>query len=231
MRPVSSSPIDAVGRRFEQRLEIARGASFALALAFERAQFAWCSASRERRSAISVAGAPSHAIGSAQGVDRDQFALRGDQRHRAARALLGERLRVAAAEHVAEPVGGAKLGKIAIAGKIQQRAIEIERLAAAQHHRADRQAVEQVAGVAVRRGAVGGSGAPACVAIDAVAARGSAASLSSPRNGSRAPSARAISRKASRSSLVSSTCLASSAARRVSSARKASRRARRAGSE
>ena len=106
---------DAVGGRIEQRREIAR-------LAFDDcAARSWYSTSRERRSASSVAGAPSHSIGFGQRVDGDQLAAGRDQRHGAAFARFGEGLRVAAAEHARQSVGGAKLGEVAIAGEIQHR--------------------------------------------------------------------------------------------------------------
>ena len=81
-------------------------------------------------------------------VHRDQFAPGRDQRHRAAFAGLRERLGVAAPEHARQSVGRANLREIAITHEVQHRLIEIERLPAVQHHRADRQTIEQRAGVA-----------------------------------------------------------------------------------
>ena len=103
----------------------------------------WYSTSRDRRSDSSVAGAPSHSIASASASTAISSPPAATSGIGAAFAQFGEGLRVAAAEHALEAVGGAKLGEVAVAGEFEQRAVEVERLAAAQHHRADRQQVEQ----------------------------------------------------------------------------------------
>ena len=137
-----------------------------------------------------------------QSVHRDQFAAGGDERHRAAFAGLRERLGVAAPEHVRQRVGGAKRREVAITHQIQHRSIEIERLSAAQDHRADRQTVEQRAGVGARdlggpaRRAPRASPAAASARVAAAAgARGAApGSIGAPAGIVLAP--RAISRRA-----------------------------------
>ena len=207
---------DAVGGGVEQRLEVAR---LALETALPLLVFDFVRAAQRqqgRRRAV-----PFDRLG--QRVDRDQFAAGRDQRNGAALVRFGERLSVAAAEHAVKPVGGAELGEIAVAGEIEQRAVEVERLAAAQHHCADRQLVDQRFGVGAA-----GAGRRLSPARRRATARGrSDRAARRLRRGSaeRAPSARAISRNASRSWLESST-LSSPAAPRLLGGRRRRRRAR-----
>ena len=67
-------------------------------------------------------------------------------------------MRITAAEHRSQPVGRLKGREIAIADEIEKRPVGIERARVARHQRADRQPIENAAGVALNRLVVSAAG-------------------------------------------------------------------------
>ncbi len=155
-------------------------------------------------------------------LDRQRLAFRGENREG---AVVGVRQRgaIVAAKHRRQAVGRFELLDVAVAEQREQRQVDVERLRVARHEDAKRKAVEQRQGVAQHRhggriagriGASSGSSSGASPAASETSGErscisaggsGTTGGASWREAGARPTRARAISRNASRSALLSST--------------------------
>jgi hypothetical protein len=147
----------AVGRPVEHRLQIASRAVAHRRLAFGRAQprlqfrFRRAAQRDQRRRGV----VPRDRLSAA--VDRQDLPVRPHDRDRA-RIVIRHPLRIAVAEHRGKPARRLKFREIAIADEIEERPVGIESARVADDENADRQAVENGAGVAPHLLAVGAAG-------------------------------------------------------------------------